>query len=40
MKREIFNSDYEMRLASPRESLSATGEELRLSPLVLMLSML
>ena len=27
MKREIFNSDYEMRLASLRELHSATGEE-------------
>jgi len=29
MKREIINSDYEMRLASLREVQSATGEELR-----------
>jgi len=28
MKREISNSDYEMRLASLRELQSATGEEL------------
>jgi len=28
MKREIINSDYEMRLASLRELQSATGEEL------------
>jgi hypothetical protein len=32
MKREIINSDYEMRLASLRELQSATGEELCLSP--------
>ena len=28
MKREIINSDYEMRLVSLWESQSATGEEL------------
>jgi len=28
MKREIINSDYEMRLASLRRLQSATGEEL------------
>ena len=28
MKREIINSNYEMRLASLREVQSATGEEL------------
>ena len=28
MKREIINSDYEMRLASLRELQSTTGEEL------------
>jgi hypothetical protein len=28
MKREIINSDYEMRLASLRELQSAAGEEL------------
>ena len=28
MKREIINTDYEMRLASLRELQSATGEEL------------
>lgn len=29
MKREIINSDYEMRLVALRELQSATGEELR-----------
>ena len=29
MKREIINSDYEMRLVSLRQLQSATGEELR-----------
>ena len=28
MKREIINSDYEMRLVALRELQSATGEEL------------
>ena len=28
MKREIINSDYEIRLSSLRELQSATGEEL------------